>query len=85
MSLSMSDFDEAYSSRSNSKQSQPGQIKPACTPPACFIGSYPAVSRPGESGPFMVNTYFLRPDRRQEITGGGVAVTATQYKNKFGC
>ena len=85
MNLSMSDFDEAYS---NSTRVAPGvapnQIRPVCAPPSCFIGSYPPVTKAGEQGPFMVNTYFLRPDRRQELAGG-VAVTATDYKKKSGC
>lgn len=42
---------------------------PECKPPACFIGSYPPVTPAGQTGPFFVNTYFLRPDRRSELAG----------------
>jgi hypothetical protein len=79
----MSDFDEAYSNGATAPTT-PGQIRPVCTPPSCFIGSYPPVTKAGEQGPFMVNTYFLRPDRRQELAGG-VAVSAANYKKKSGC
>jgi hypothetical protein len=41
----------------------------ACKPPACFVGSYPPVSKPGKVGPFFVNTYLLQPDRKFETLG----------------
>ncbi len=40
-----------------------------CKPPACFVGSYPPVSKPGETGPYFVNTYLTQPDRRFETLG----------------
>jgi hypothetical protein len=79
--LSMSDFDEAY--RPNQTQGF-NQMKLSCSAPDCFIASYPPVTSAGQTGPFFVNTYFLRPDRRQELTGA-VAVTANSYKKKSGC
>ena len=42
---------------------------PVCKPPTCFIGSYPPVTPAGQMGPFFVNTYFLRPDRKSELAG----------------
>ena len=64
----MSDFDEAFS-QTQKLPPQPVYPKPACTPPACFIGSYPPVTPAGQIGPFFVNTYFLRPDRKAELAG----------------
>ncbi len=66
--LNMSDFDEAFS-QTQKLPPQPVYPKPACTPPACFIGSYPPVTPAGQIGPFFVNTYFLRPDRKAELAG----------------
>ena len=40
-----------------------------CSAPSCFVGSYPPVAKPGETGPFFVNTYLLQPDRRMETLG----------------
>lgn len=42
---------------------------PPCSPPACFIGSYPPVTRAGDVGPFFVNTYYLQDNRRKELVG----------------
>jgi len=67
--LNMSNFDEAYNSQTKKLPPQPIYPKPACTPPACFIGSYPPVTPAGQMGPFFVNTYFLRPDRKAELAG----------------
>ena len=53
---------------------------PQCKPPNCFIGSYPPVTPAGENGPFSVNTYFLRPDRRTELAGA-VPVRSNKFKN----
>lgn len=64
----MSDFDEAYSP-SDKLPPQPICPKPPCKPPACFIGSYAPVTPAGEMGPFWVNSYFLRPDRKAELAG----------------
>lgn len=80
--LSMSDFDEAYSQQPIGQGFN--QIKTACEAPDCFIASYPPITPAGNTGPFFVNTYFLRPDRSQELTGA-VAVTANEYKKNGGC
>jgi len=40
-----------------------------CKSPACFVGSYPPVSKPGEEGAFFVNTYLLQPTRKFEVFG----------------
>jgi hypothetical protein len=40
-----------------------------CKPPACFVGSYAPVAKPGQDGPFYVNTYLTQPDRRFETLG----------------
>ncbi len=40
-----------------------------CKPPACFVGSYPPVSKPGEVGPYYVNTYLTQSDRKFETLG----------------
>lgn len=60
-------LDEAFGKLEGCKY--PG---PPCTPPACFIGSYAPVTPSGQMGPFWVNTYSLRPDRKQEFTGGRI-------------
>ena len=41
----------------------------ACKSPTCFIASYQPVSKPGEIGPYYVNTYLTQPDRRFETLG----------------
>lgn len=72
----MSDFDEAYS------QKVPQYFK---TPPANyvpFIGSYPQVAKPGETGDFFVNTYLLQPNRKLETVG---AVPVTHLKVRRAC
>ena len=79
--LNMSDFDEAYSQPINPQGFN--QLKPVCEAPDCFIASYPPVTSAGGVGPFFVNTYFLQPDRKRELSGA-VAVTANTYK-KNGC
>ena len=66
--LNMSDFDEAFS-QTKKLPPQPVYPKPPCTPPACFIGSYAPVTPAGQMGPFWVNSYFLRPDRKTELAG----------------
>lgn len=53
-------------------------IEPKCSPPNCFIGSYPPVSKPGENGPFYVNTYLLQPNRLAE-TLGPVTIRAKDF------
>lgn len=57
------DFDEAFSTK------MCPQYRPNCTAPNCFIGSYPPVTPPGQSGPFFVNTKFLQADRYAETVG----------------
>jgi len=67
--LNIADFDEAY----NVKPTNVEQIP--CQPPACFVGSYAPVSKPGEEGRFFNNTYLLQKDRKFE-TFGTVKVTS---------
>lgn len=62
--VNMSDFDSAYSSGV-----MPICPKPQCEPPTCFVGSYAPVTPAGQMGPFWVNSYFLRPDRKAELAG----------------
>ena len=61
--LNIADFDEAY----NGKPANVEQIP--CQPPACFVGSYAPVSKPGEEGRFFNNTYLLQKDRKFETFG----------------
>ena len=61
--LNIADFDEAY----NGKPTNVEQIP--CQPPACFVGSYAPITKPGELGAFNVNTYLLQPDRKMEVVG----------------
>ena len=67
--LNIADFDEAY----NGKPTNVEQIP--CQPPACFVGSYAPVSKPGEEGRFFNNTYLLQKYRKFE-TVGTVKVTS---------
>ena len=67
--LNIADFDEAY----NGKPTNVEQIP--CQPPACFVGSYAPITKPGELGAFNVNTYLLQKDRKFE-TVGTVKVTS---------
>ena len=62
--MNMADFDEAY--KVDIKNYERG---PKCDPPQFFIASYPPVTPAGKMGPFFVNTYFLRPDRKSELAG----------------
>lgn len=64
----MFDLDADYSTGKNLPP-QPITPKPPCVPPACFIGSYAPVTPAGQMGPFWVNSYFLRPDRKAELAG----------------
>lgn len=61
--LVAADLDEAYSLK------QCNYYRPQCNAPDCFIASYPPVTPAGQVGPFFVNTYFLRPDRKSELAG----------------
>ena len=73
------DYDKAYAPNNCNKY--PG---PPCEPPSCFVGSYPPVTPAGQTGPFFVNTYFLRPDRVREL-GGPVPVRSKDIKNNGHC
>ena len=64
----MSDFDDVYSQNNNTVV--PCETpRPACNPPTCFVGSYAPVTPAGQTGPFWVNSYFLKPDRKAELAG----------------
>lgn len=52
---------------------------PVCEAPNCFIGSYPPVTKAGESGNFNVNTYLLQPNRKMEVVGP-VPVRSSDFK-----
>ena len=67
--LNIADFDEAYANKPKNVEQIP------CQPPACFVGSYAPVSKPGEEGRFFNNTYLLQKDRKFE-TFGTVKVTS---------
>lgn len=54
---------------------------PQCEPPSCFIGSYAPPAPPGMIGPFGVNTFFLQPDRRLELSGGPLPLTHKMIKD----
>jgi len=55
--LNIADFDEAYANKPTNVEQIP------CQPPACFVGSYAPVSKPGVEGKFFNNTYLLQKDR----------------------
>ena len=57
------DFDEAYT------MPMCPRPRPACEAPYCFIGSYAPITKPGQDGPFFINTRFLQPDRYAETVG----------------
>jgi len=61
--LIIADFDEVYANKPANLEQIP------CKAPACFVGSYAPISKPGEEGSFHVNTYLLQPNRRMEIAG----------------
>ena len=61
--LNIADFDEAYANKPTNVEQIP------CQPPACFVGSYAPLSKPGEEGRFHNNTYLLHPNRKMEIAG----------------
>ena len=65
MFASPADIDEVEAPRS----ADPFMKGPKCQAPKCFIGSYPPVTPPGKTGPFMVNTYYLQADRKKELVG----------------
>lgn len=63
--VQFADFDTVYSAPTMSAP------LPGYTPDAkpSFIGSYCPITPAGQMGPFMVNTYFLRDDRKSELFG----------------
>lgn len=71
--ISAADFDEAYNTKACNYEA------PVCKAPDCFIASYPPVSKPGEQGPFFVNTQYLQPNRYAE-TVGPVPVRSVDFK-----
>jgi hypothetical protein len=71
--LNFSDFDEAYANKPANVELIP------CKPPDCFVGSYAPVAKPGEEGPFYVNTYLLQPNRKFE-TVGTVSVRSEDFE-----
>jgi hypothetical protein len=71
--IAAADFDEAYSTKACNYE------VPVCKAPDCFIASYTPVSKPGELGPFNVNTSFLQPNRYAE-TVGPVPVRSVDFK-----
>lgn len=71
--IAAADFDEAYGTKMCNYET------PVCKAPDCFIASYAPVSKPGELGPFNVNTYLLQPNRYLE-TLGPVTVRSEDFK-----
>ena len=63
MNISVSDFDEAYSTAACP------QYRPVCKGNNCFVASYPPVSKPGAYGPFFTNTHLAQPERKFEVVG----------------
>jgi hypothetical protein len=61
--LDYADFNEVYAKKPENVEKIP------CEPPACFVGSYAPVAKPGETGPFFVNSYLLQPSRKMEVAG----------------
>jgi hypothetical protein len=61
--LNIANFDEAYAAKPNNAEPIP------CEAPECFVGSYPPVAKPGQDGPFFVNTYLMHPTRKFETVG----------------
>ena len=61
--LDYADFNEVYTNKPQNVEKIP------CEPPACFVGSYAPVAKPGETGPFFVNSYLLQPNRKMEVAG----------------
>jgi hypothetical protein len=72
--MELADFDETYASKPQNVGN-----RPPCQPPACFINSYAPVAKPGQDGPFFVNTYLTQPNRKKEVAGA-VTVRASDLK-----
>lgn len=73
MNITLADFDEAYSTKPCNYET------PVCKAPECFVASYPPVSKPGQEGPFFVNSSLLEPNRYAE-TVGPVPVRSVDFK-----
>lgn len=73
MRISVSDFDEAYSTPACE------QPRPVCKPGECFIASYPPVSKAGTEGGFFTNTHLLQRNRQAEVAGP-VPVRSKDFK-----
>ncbi len=73
MNISVSDFDEAYSTAACP------QYRPVCKGNNCFVASYPPVSKPGAYGTFLVNRYLVQPERKAELAGP-VPVRSRDFK-----
>ena len=73
--LYLADFDEVFDKKPDAGAGAPIP----CESPTCFIGSYAPVARPGENGPFFVNSYLLQPDRIFETQGATLRVTSSDY------
>jgi hypothetical protein len=73
MNISVSDFDEAYSTAACP------QYRPVCKGNNCFVASYPPVSKPGTHGTFLVNSYLVQPERKAELAGP-VPVRSQDFK-----
>lgn len=58
--LTLADFDETFNMKTDNADIAPKDL---------FVGSYPPVTPAGKIGPFLVNTYFLRPGRALEVVG----------------
>lgn len=60
-----------YYSDFDSFASKPAHVDfaPKCEAPACFVGSYAPVSKPGIQGDFYNNSYLLAPTRKFETVG----------------
>ena len=73
--VNQSDFPEAYNGP------YCNSIAPVCKAPNCFIGSYPPVTKGGQMGPFLVNSYLLQPWRY----AGTVSATPIRERDVSAC
>ena len=72
--MELADFDETYNSKP-----QNVETRLPCEAPTCFVNSYAPVAKPGQDGPFFVNTYLTQPNRKKEVAGP-VTVRASDLK-----